>query len=114
MKKLAAVVMAALMVAMAGVAMAADSTSVTVTATVLGTCQFNSTPSLDFGTLDPTSGDNAEIDGNLTFCCTKNADYTLGDDKSGSGGNLSSTLVKGGDSIAAPISCITTCSRTLR
>lgn len=56
---------------MAGAAMALDNT-LTVTASVLGTCQFSTaTSTLDFGVLDPSSG--ADVPGTATtqFWCTK-------------------------------------------
>ncbi len=59
---------------------AADTQTVTVSATVVGTCQFNSGGSISF-TLDPSVGGN--VNGTVTqpqFWCTKNASYTISDD----------------------------------
>ncbi len=59
---------------------AADTQTVTVSATVVGTCKFNSGGSITF-TLDPSVGGN--VNGTVTqpqFWCTKNASYTITDD----------------------------------
>jgi spore coat protein U-like protein len=61
-------------------ALAADTATVGVSATVVGTCKFNSGGTIAF-TLDPTSG--ADATGTVTnpaFWCTKNASYTVSDD----------------------------------
>lgn len=62
-------------------ALAADSATVSVSATVVGTCKFNSGGSVAFA-LDPSSASNAT--GTVTqpaFWCTKGASYTITDDK---------------------------------
>lgn len=80
MKKLIVAVMAIAILAMAGVAMAADTASVDVSATVVGTCKFNSNAEVAFGILDQTSSADATAVGNVVFWCTKNSVYTLGDE----------------------------------
>lgn len=69
-------VIAALMhILVAGTAMAADTATVTVTATVQGTCKFNpaaQTPTLAFGTLTPdVAAGNVTGSTSLTYWCTK-------------------------------------------
>ncbi|MDP1610662.1 MAG: spore coat protein U domain-containing protein [Sulfuritalea sp.] len=62
------------------IVMAADTASVAVSATVTGTCKFNSGGAVSF-TLDPSSGSDAT--GSVTqpaFWCTKTASYTVDDD----------------------------------
>ncbi len=59
---------------------AAGTTTVTVSATVVGTCKFDSGGSISF-TLDPSVGGN--VNGTVIqpqFWCTKNASYTITDD----------------------------------
>jgi spore coat protein U-like protein len=51
---------------------------VAVSATVVGTCQFNNTGSIPFGTLDQVTG--PLVNGVVvqpTFWCTKNSSYTI-------------------------------------
>lgn len=62
-------------------ALAADTATVAVSATVVGTCKFNSGGSVGF-TLDPSVG--TDENGTVTqpaFWCTKGASYTITDDK---------------------------------
>ncbi|RLJ63713.1 spore coat protein U domain-containing protein [Sulfurisoma sediminicola] len=66
-----------------GVALAADTAAITVSAAVLGTCKFVApkTGALAFGNLDPSVGGN--VNGTATnpsFWCTKGASYTISDD----------------------------------
>lgn len=63
-------------------AVAADSATVAVTATVVGTCKFvNKSGSISFGNLDPSvGGDVNGIVSQPTFWCTKNVSYTINDD----------------------------------
>lgn len=80
MKKLFAVFMVIGFMAMAGSAPAAGGTSVTVSATVTGTCEFASTGSVAF-TLNPSTG--GEVKGTVTqplFWCTRDTGYTISDD----------------------------------
>ncbi len=73
MKKILIVFITLALVAMAGVATAADTTNLTVSAAVLGTCKFaTAASSLNFGNLDPAVGTDANASDNLTqFWCTK-------------------------------------------
>lgn len=60
--------------------MATDTATVNVSATVVGTCKFNSGGSVVFS-LDPSSG--GAVSGTVTqpaFWCTKNTSYTITDD----------------------------------
>lgn len=62
-------------------AMAADTATVAVSATVLGTCKFISAGSVAFPDLDPSNP--VVVNGVVTqpqFWCTRNAAYTLSDD----------------------------------
>lgn len=76
------VVAAALMlvVAMAGMAMAAGNQTVAVSATVTGVCQFLTGGSIAFA-LDPATG--GDVNGTVvqpTFWCTRGTAYTITDD----------------------------------
>jgi len=72
MKKITAILAAAAIVAMAGTAMAADSNTLTVQASVTGTCKFSSpTSTLNFGALDPSVGTNVNGSTTTEFWCTK-------------------------------------------
>ncbi|HWR98629.1 MAG TPA: spore coat protein U domain-containing protein [Candidatus Methanoperedens sp.] len=65
-------------------AFAAGSATVTVTATITGTCSFNSDGTLDFGALDTTNP--VLVNGtpaNPTFTCTNGTVYTITDNKAG-------------------------------
>lgn len=81
MKKAIVILAATAILFVAGpAAVARDTASVAVNATVVGTCQFNSNGTIDF-TLNPSSGGN--VNGIITqpaFWCTKNASYTITDD----------------------------------
>lgn len=68
--------------AVSGVASAAydDTATVNVSANIVGTCKFDTTPTLAFGELDQASGLDATATGDLKFWCTKNAAYTLSDE----------------------------------
>jgi len=75
---------AVLVLAMAGMAFAADNATVSVSASVLGTCKFTTTSAnLAFGSLDPAVGGNASASATLSFWCTKGATVTVSDNKSG-------------------------------
>ena len=89
MKKILMAVVAVAAVAMAGTAVAADSTTVGVTATVAGNCKFLTSGSISYA-LDPATGGNAT--GTVTqptFWCTKTSAYTITDSVGGydSGGS---------------------------
>ncbi|MGB9629262.1 MAG: spore coat protein U domain-containing protein [Thermodesulfobacteriota bacterium] len=62
------------------VGLAGDTATVTVSATVVGTCNFKTGGTISF-TLDPSVGGN--VNGSVsqpTFWCTKGASYTISDD----------------------------------
>lgn len=81
MKKTVLLVAAAVLIAAAGVATAADSNTVTVSANVSGTCKFTSaTSTLAFGALDPSSAADGAATVNVNFWCTKGVTATLTDD----------------------------------
>lgn len=61
----------------AGAVYAADTSNMTVQAAVIGTCKFNSTPTLDFGNLDPSSASNGSGSSTISFWCTKGSSYTV-------------------------------------
>jgi spore coat protein U-like protein len=70
----------ALAVLAAGGAAWADTTTVSVTANVTGTCKFASSGSIAFA-LDPSSASDATgVVVQPTFWCTKGASYTITDD----------------------------------
>lgn len=72
MKKVFAITAAAAVMAMAGTALAADSNTLTVQASVTGTCKFSSaTSTLNFGSLDPSSATNPTQTTTTQFWCTK-------------------------------------------
>jgi spore coat protein U-like protein len=78
MKKLLGMVMVLGLVLVTGVAFAADSNTLTVQASVTGTCKFSSgTSTLDFGALDPNSASDGAANTSVNFWCTKNANYTV-------------------------------------
>lgn len=80
MKKVVLAVALAIMVGLPAMSFAAGTTTVSVSATVVGTCKFNTGGSVSF-TLDPSVGGN--VSGTVTqpqFWCTKNATYTITDD----------------------------------
>lgn len=83
MKKILMAVVAVAVAAMAVSAIAADSAQVAVTANVVGTCKFNNGGSVSFGALDPSLAPGT-VNGTVVtpqFWCTKNATYTIADDK---------------------------------
>jgi len=81
MKKILMALIAVALVAMAGAAMAQDTATVAVSATVVGTCKFATGGSIPFGNLDPSVGtDQTPAVTQPTFWCTKGASYTISDD----------------------------------
>ena len=69
------------MIAFSGVAFAADTNTVTVSANIVGTCKFNTaTTILAFGGLDQTQTTDVPATALTTFWCTKNTNYTISDD----------------------------------
>jgi spore coat protein U-like protein len=72
MKKILAIITAVAITAMAGAAIAADTNTLTVQASVTGTCKFSSaTSTLDFGALDPSASTNPTATTTTKFWCTK-------------------------------------------
>jgi spore coat protein U-like protein len=73
MKKLLGLAMVLGLVLLTGVAFAADTNTLTVQASVLGTCKFVApkTSTLDFGSLDPSVGNNVNASTTTQFWCTK-------------------------------------------
>jgi spore coat protein U-like protein len=73
MKRILAITAAVTIVALSGSAMAADTNTLTVSASVTGTCKFSSgTSTLNFGALDPSVGTNVNAPTSTTqFWCTK-------------------------------------------
>jgi len=72
MKKGMAVFIALAMLAAGGAAWAADTNTLTVTASVTGTCKFSSaTSTLDFGALDPSNPVLVNGSGTTQFWCTR-------------------------------------------
>lgn len=72
MKKIISMVMVIGMLAMASGALASGTNTLTVTASVMGTCKFSSTTStLAFGALDPSDGGDVTASSTTQFWCTK-------------------------------------------
>lgn len=91
MKRILTAVVAVLLVAVAGAALAASSTNITVTANVQGTCKFTTgTYTLAFGDLDPALNTSVTKTGNVQFWCTKGSaaipTFAAGDGSHYSGG----------------------------
>lgn len=64
-----------------GLVLAADTNTLTVSASVVGTCKFSTgTSTLAFGGMDPSSAADATAAGSVTFWCTRGASYSLVDD----------------------------------
>lgn len=84
MKRLAVWIMAiAFVVSLAGTGLALDSNTVTVSATVIGSCAFNVAASaLAFGVLDPALPGPPAVPASTTvdFWCTSGTAYTMTDD----------------------------------
>jgi spore coat protein U-like protein len=80
MKKLVGLAMVLGLVLLSGVAFAAGTNTVTVTANVVGTCRFNSaTSTLAFGALDPGAGGDVNASTSTTFWCTNGTSYSITD-----------------------------------
>ncbi len=55
-----------------------DTTALTASATVMGSCRLTSVTNLDFGTYDPTNPANDDDGvGDFTFRCTRGTNYDL-------------------------------------
>ncbi len=61
-------------------AFGADTGTVNINATVVGTCKFTTNTANISVTLDPSVGGTVTGSGSLVFWCTKNASYTVTDD----------------------------------
>lgn len=61
-------------------AFAADSGTVNINATVVGTCKFTTNTANINVSLDPSTGGTVVGSNSLAFWCTKNASYTVSDD----------------------------------
>lgn len=78
MKRIVGVFIAALLVGMAGISWAADTNTLSVGASVLGTCKFASaTSSIALGNLDPSGSGNPTGSTNVNFWCTKGQTVTV-------------------------------------
>ncbi len=80
MKKFMVAVVAVMVVAMAGTAMAAGNQTVNVSATVAGVCQFNAGAGSITFALDPSVG--GDVNGAVTqptFWCTRGTNWTITD-----------------------------------
>ncbi len=81
MKKLVGLVMVIGLVLGLGSTAMADTTTVNVTANVVGTCRFLTSGTMAFGGLDPSVGNNVNAAVTQpTFWCTRGASYTISDD----------------------------------
>ena len=71
-RALAAAAAIIVLIWLTGAGMASDSNTLTVQASVVGTCKFNSsTSTLNFGSLDPSLGSNVNGSTTTLFWCTK-------------------------------------------
>lgn len=82
------------LLAAAGQAFAADSSTLNVSANVMGNCKITATAPVSFGALDPAAAIDVSANGSVTFWCTKNATYTLALNN-GSNALLSQKRMKG-------------------
>lgn len=80
MKRFSVAAIAIALIAIGGTAMAVDTATVTVSATVSPTCRFSSpTAALAFGVL-PVPAADTSASATLNFWCTTGAAYTITDD----------------------------------
>lgn len=79
MKKLMLIVIGLVLILSTVSAMAqTDTTALTASATVMGSCRLTSVTNLDFGTYDPTNPANDDDGvGDFTFRCTRGTNYDL-------------------------------------
>jgi spore coat protein U-like protein len=98
-KKLIAAACATAAMLMGGAAVAADSHTITVNATVSGTCKFNAPTSIVNMTIDPTAATTVSGNAAVVYRCTKGTApvfaLSSGSTSSATGGNL----VNGAESI---------------
>jgi len=81
---------------LAGSALAATQ-DLTVSAKVIGTCQFTGKSDISFPDIYANSNEDATAEGSLTFWCTKNATYTLSDETNPTEGDGSFSGTLSGD-----------------
>lgn len=87
MKKLIAANLIAAGLLVSGAGLAADTNTLTVSASVTGTCKFNSaTSTLNFGALDPSLSTNPTVTNTTNYWCTKG---TAASTSAGNGQNYS-------------------------
>lgn len=100
MKQLKTLILAVATVALAATtSFAADTGTVNVSATVLGTCLFNTdTASMAFGVLDPATPLAANATATLVYTCSTGTPYTIAS-ASANGGTLNSTTLATPESI---------------
>ena len=88
MKRLIAALVTIVLVGVGVAASAADTTSLAVSATVVGTCKFTGTSGINFS-LDPSSAAAATANGSITYWCTKGqvGTMTMGNGQHGTSPN---------------------------
>lgn len=84
---------------MAGNAMAADSHTITVNATVTGTCKFNAASSTLNMTLDPTATSTVTQTAAVLYRCTKGTAPSFALASGSTGSSAGGNLVNGAESI---------------
>lgn len=110
MKKLSLVLVLFFVAAMTSMAFGADSATITVQASVMGTCKFSpvgASGTLDFGTLDPGVGVDVNANTTIQFWCTKGVTletFTVGNGNYFSGGSNNMRDTVSGDDIPYLIS----------
>lgn len=80
MKKLMLIVIGLVLIlsAVSAMAQTTDTSALSATATVMGSCRLTSVTNLDFGTYDPTNTVNDDDGvGDFTFRCTRGTNYDL-------------------------------------
>lgn len=80
MKKVILGVMVLVVLFSAKLSFSADTGTVNINATVVGTCKFTTSTTNINVSLDPSVGGTVTGSGSLAFWCTKNASYTVADD----------------------------------
>ena len=84
---------------MSGNAMAADSHTITVNATVTGTCKFNAASSTLNLTLDPTASSTVTQTASVLYRCTKGTAPSFALASGSTGSTVGGNLVNGAESI---------------
>lgn len=75
---------------------ATETTSFTVSATVVDTCQNLTAGNINFGTYNPLASSNTDSTGNIQITCTNNTSYSIALSSGGSGSYSSRQLSDGG------------------